>query len=125
MDYEASTPPHALHHIAYKRLSQCRPVKVIHLKPPYPCLHTRPSFQSLYSSSFFFPELPSNFARNSGGTVGIYFRSLSRFTPPYPAPYPSLRSTLVGSPKFNMCDGSIKSWSLSISSSSTLTPTPT
>ena len=41
--------------------------------------------RSSYSGPFFGP-LVSSLSRNSGGTVGMYLRSRSRFTPPKPAP---------------------------------------
>ncbi|PHH69325.1 hypothetical protein CDD80_6826 [Ophiocordyceps camponoti-rufipedis] len=50
--------------------------------------------------------LTSSFSRNSAGTVGMYLRSRSRFTPPKPAPYETSMSVTDGSVKGSISAGS-------------------
>lgn len=63
------------------------------------------------------PPAASNLARNSGGTVGMYLRSLSLLTPPKPAPNETSMSVLVGSEKGNISAGSSSKCSGASSSS--------
>ena len=65
----------------------------IGLRSPHAAPKPLPRFQSSsveLSQSFFSTKLSlplrSSLARNSCGIVGMYFRSLSLFIPPYPAP---------------------------------------
>lgn len=74
--------------------------------------------------SFFWTKLPlpllliSSLIRNSGGTVGIYFRSRSLSILPYPAPYVSRISTVVGRENCSIYIGSMSRRSEGGSSSS-------